>query len=194
MSTTTLFAELLVTGIGALIWMVLVVLCFVKGGELSPLAKPSWVAVPLVAIAYVLGIVTDRLADKVSNWFGEDRVLNDCFPDRSAYFHAHSEIFAHSPGLAAILQYSRSRLRICRGWAFNCPLIALASLAYIYAHRDTIESDYLVAVGVTAALGVVTLTLWYSWRRIARSEFMKVKMQADYLRRERSGTPGDSAP
>ena len=65
MSTTTLFVELLVTGFGALIWVVLVVLCFVKGGELSPLAKPSWIALPLIAVAYVLGVVTDRIADKV---------------------------------------------------------------------------------------------------------------------------------
>jgi hypothetical protein len=193
MSTTTLFVELLVTGFGALIWVVLVVLCFVKGGELSPLAKPSWIALPLIAVAYVLGVVTDRLADKVADWLGEHRFLKECFPDRSAYFRAHSEIFARSQGLAAILQYSRSRLRVCRGWAFNCPLIALASLAYIYAHRDTIENASLAAIVVGIALSVATLTLWYSWRKIARSEYMKVKMHADYLQRERSGAPGDSA-
>ena len=59
MSTTVLFAALLVTGLGALTWVLLLASCLFEGVKLDKVVAAPWVALPLVGLAYVLGTVTD---------------------------------------------------------------------------------------------------------------------------------------
>jgi hypothetical protein len=66
MSTTTLFVELVVVGVGALAWVCLLLMAGL-GHEWVPVDKlfsPS-ATVPVLALVYLLGIVTDRVADTV---------------------------------------------------------------------------------------------------------------------------------
>lgn len=64
MNTTSLFVELVVIGVGALAWVALLVLS-VFGYDWVPLDPllAAAATVPLLSVVYVLGIVSDRVAD-----------------------------------------------------------------------------------------------------------------------------------
>ena len=66
MSTTNLFVELIVIGIGAAIWVVLAALA-VFGYSWVPLDQvfSTFAAAPFLGVVYVLGIILDRVADAV---------------------------------------------------------------------------------------------------------------------------------
>lgn len=67
MNTTHFFVELLVIGAGALVWLVLLVaalLGYDLSDVLDELLHPAAI-VPLLPAVYVLGILTDRIADKL---------------------------------------------------------------------------------------------------------------------------------
>ena len=127
MNTTSFFVELVVIGVAALIWVVLFVLS-VFGFDWGMAGKMmSFQAiVPLLSIIYVLGILTDRLADTM---FGR------CFQssDRdSEYYRARRIVFLRSQRLSDVLEYGRSRLRICRGWSFNAGMMVPAVNLFIW--------------------------------------------------------------
>jgi hypothetical protein len=64
MSTTKLFVELIVIGTGAFVWVVLLALTvFGYNPAILDLLKSPTVFVAMIPIIYVLGIITDRIAD-----------------------------------------------------------------------------------------------------------------------------------
>ena len=65
MNTTNLFVELIVSGVGAAIWVCLLVLLLfdVDRSALVALSAMPVLAIPALAVVYLLGILTDRLSD-----------------------------------------------------------------------------------------------------------------------------------
>ena len=97
MSTTNLFVELLVIGVGASIWLILSTLS-VLGYAWVPvdrLLSPS-AAVPALALVYVLGIISDRVADAVFELVWSDDLRGSQFRNRSEYYDARRLILARS--------------------------------------------------------------------------------------------------
>lgn len=189
MSTTNLFVELVVIGVGVLAWVVL--------GLLSVFGY-SWVpsdnqlllgsAVPILAIVYVFGIVWDRFADFVFDRLWVDDLRSPFFADRAAYYDARRTILTRSPPLSELLEYGRSRLRICRGWSLNAIFIAVALNLLIWTrfrgHENAIS---LSAVG-TCIFVVLGVGSWLAWRRLESTGYRKIKDQSAFLAEATGGS------
>jgi hypothetical protein len=146
MSTTDLFVELIIIGIGALLWIPLTLLS-IFGYSWVPLEV--WATsldqlltivalIPALSITYVLGILVDRLGDRTfQGW--DKRIRNKCFSDPADYQRARTIIYNQSESLSNWFQYGRSRLRICRGWAVNSVLCVLGLNLFTWSR---VPGDY----------------------------------------------------
>jgi hypothetical protein len=181
--TTNLFVELVVIGVGAAAWLVLLVLA-AFGWAWVPVERAfsSTALVPLVSVVYLLGIVSDRIADTLFERWWVPRLRRERFPEIAAYHDARRDILTRSARLADQLEYGRSRLRICRGWALNAVLTALALDLFLWRRVGGPAAARLALFG-TGALLALAWGCWYSWRALTVTEYRKVAEQADYLRR-----------
>lgn len=182
MSTTNLFVELLVIGVGASIWLVLVVLSMFGTSwvPVEQLFSPP-AALPLLAIVYVLGIVSDRMADAVFEWLWNDDLRGSRFSSRGEYYNARRIILTRSERLSDLLEYGRSRLRICRGWALNSLLIAVGLNTFLWRWSGDNPAAWGISMFGSITLLLFALGAWYSWRKLALAEYRKVREQADFF-------------
>lgn len=182
MNTTNLFVELVVIGVGALAWLILLILS-VFGWDWVPVEKAfSTVAlVPLVSLVYILGIVSDRIADTLFEQWWNDKLRKDQFTDNNDYHAARRSILTRSERLSNLLEYGRSRLRICRGWALNSVLIAVTLNLFIWGKLQSSQPRRLLSLFGTAASLSFALASWYTWKKLTVTEFRKVKEQAAFL-------------
>ena len=139
MSITTLYAELVVVGTGALIFVLLFFYAL--------FGNPSWLEklqslpdsignaiylIPGLSVIYLLGIVIanvshllfkrreDRLRKENLKAFKYDDVRNGLFTSPEA------------KELVGEFEFRRSKVRICRGWFLNCILIIVALAACLF--------------------------------------------------------------
>jgi hypothetical protein len=185
MSTTNLFVELLVTGFGALIWMSLTVISFF-GWEWIPLStvlSAEGIA-PIFAITYLLGIVTDRVSDVLFEHFFTRSLREKHFPNSHDYHEARLTVITKSDRLAALHEYARSRLRICRGWTLNFCFIAISTNVFIWSQRQSLTSPLLLSVFITLFCVFLTVGCWFTWSRLTATEYIRLKDQCKFLRNE----------
>ena len=118
MSTTNLFVELLVIGVGAVCWVGMLIMGIfgVEWFE-AELLQSYPILVVLLAIVYLLGIISDRLADYVFDKLFSGALRTRYFHEKREYQDARRLIFSSSNRLADMHEYGRTRIRICRGWA-----------------------------------------------------------------------------
>jgi hypothetical protein len=97
-STTNLFVELLVIGVGAAGWLILFTLAalgydtaFVKGLLSTPAA-----IVPGIVAVYLLGILTDRIADSSLHFLRTERKRRLYFPTADEAFKARGYVLTKS--------------------------------------------------------------------------------------------------
>lgn len=185
MKTTDLYVELVVVGAGALIGVVLLFLAAVPL-DITLLAEVPWPALLLLllTLVYVVGIVADRVydavfhrrdvafrkkayeTDDVNGRFDEDRRL----------------IMSTSEQMADLMQYCRSRMRICRGWSINFILIAVGLDLYLL--REWSSAKWALATGVAGTVLLLVLA-WLSrwaWDRLAVAGYKAVRLSADLIR------------
>ncbi|MGH9753958.1 MAG: hypothetical protein ACREA2_14360, partial [Blastocatellia bacterium] len=70
MSTTALFIELLITGIQAAIWLILLILCFLGFDWITPERLKGFeapLAVAILSIVYPTGVFIDNLTARLFN-------------------------------------------------------------------------------------------------------------------------------
>jgi hypothetical protein len=178
MSTTQLFAELLVTGTGVVIWLAFLLAWGFRLSFQDITANATvFTLAPIVAVAYVLGIVMDRLG--YSLFRGWERRLRGGIvdskrtppiEDRERY------VLTNSEELGLQTTYNRSRLRICRSWVINFILIAVSSALWGYS-LDPNTALYLPAASVS--LGLVTL---FVWARLVTDHYRNILASYDYLK------------
>jgi hypothetical protein len=185
MATTQLFAELLVIGVGAAIWLA-ILLAAVLGYHLEagvPAVGPAVLAA-LSGVAYVLGIVVDRFARRHS------AELNGCCRSVSlgkgglpTPHTLEREILAASKTLGSQIQYNRSRFRICRAWVFNGGLITLTFIGWNLRVRGIgpWQASFLAALGV-----LFCAALAWAARTLAEDHYNNLKESHDFLRSRRS--------
>jgi hypothetical protein len=170
MSTTQLFAELLVIGIGACVWVVLFVAAALGYRVDYDVARiePSLIVV-LVGVAYVLGIATDRLAYALFRKV-EERIEKHVARSRDDLATTREEsdpagatqmenyVLTSSEVLGVKIQYNRSRLRICRAWVVNTLAAAVAVVVWDLRVGSLPLTMLLIVVG--AILAMCLLLLW----------------------------------
>ena len=187
MSTTNLFVELLVVGVGAFAWVLLFILGFAdKDLEVVyKLVNVAWF-VPLVSLVYVLGIVVDRIADGIFEKFWGNDIRNRVFADKNSYYRARSAIFSSSEAIAELLEYNRSRLRICRGWALNSVMLIIATNLYASLRTIPYTEQIVMVMSGSMLFFMVAFGSWFSWRDILTKEYHKTKHQAASIYEEQA--------
>ncbi|MEV4872247.1 hypothetical protein [Streptomyces syringium] len=175
-AATAMFVEVLVVGIGALTAAVLLLIALLgpaATAKLAPIAGSSTTAGAGLAAAYALGILIDRAADTALTPHRR-RLRTHFFPTAAAYAQARLHL-GDFPDLAAKADYTRSRMRICRGWLFNTMALTLTAdlsmLRYSFEHRPLI-------LGATTALGTATAFGFYrAWRALTVTGYRKLAEQ-----------------
>ena len=181
MNTTSLFVELIVIGIGAAFWMALIIFA-IFGYSWIPEGNmfSFFVAIPSLAFIYVLGIVSDRLIDKFFDKIWGSNLRTNYFADSIEYFKARRIVITSSDRMADIIEYSRSRLRISRGWAVHSLLIALTIPVFTY-----VQLPEEIALNVSVFGGLLFTLLaaasYFSWKYLTKMQSLKIKEQAAFL-------------
>jgi hypothetical protein len=182
MSTTNLFVELIVIGLGAAIWVALLVLAALglDHQTVRALADAPVIVAAAVPIIYLLGIVTDRLADGLAQILRMERKRQTDYPGGSAQYHKdRALVLAKSEAFGKLYEYSRSRQRICRGWALNSMLILVASYVYLWGMPATGPIRVVLAVGLI----VTSIGCWLAWESMSNTELKRIEDQADTVRK-----------
>lgn len=172
MNTTNLFVELVVVGIFAAVWFVLLLLaCF---------GTPPWptsdllnifTAVPVLAVVYVLGIITDRFADLI---FG--KLFPNIDEDSDTLREQRLHILGGSDKIAELGEYARSRARICRGVAFNSSLTLVVFL--VWGSVSSVGLSVGPRSAVAAIIGAFIISSWFAWRQITNAGLNLSELQA----------------
>lgn len=186
MTTTQLFAELLVIGIGAAFWLgLLLAAAFGYRFDVGIPKLDTSLFVVLLAIAYVLGIVVDRLAYAILSPL--EKVQSSAIMEKAALpspQEMERYIVVASEALGRQIQYNRSRLRICRAWVLNALLISLTFVAWNMRVGAVSLMLSLALVGVGFAICILmgwtarTLLRDYYKNLLASYEFLKSKPEA----------------
>jgi hypothetical protein len=173
--TTNLFVELVVIGIGAFAWVPLVVLAFF-GWQWLPrevVLSPN-LLVPALSVVYLLGILTDRIADGLFEWLFARRLRAASFSTAEAYYSARRDVLAHEERMAALLEYGRSRMRICRGWTLNTLLTIIALNVFLAMRIAWSPTAVRAQLFANIALVLLCVLSWYSRHRLAQTEYRKL--------------------
>lgn len=176
MNTTSLFVELLIIGVAAFIWAALLILTLFGYEWIQEDRLFSMLTIlPGITIIYVLGIVTDRAADAFfETWFqGEERDME--------YYKSRQIVFTRSDRLSDILEYGRSRLRICRGWAFNSVFIFITLNSFVWIRLQADTPRNAISLFGSVAIILLAYACWLAWKKLDRAEFQRSKANAEFL-------------
>jgi hypothetical protein len=186
LQTTNLFVELVVIGIGGALWLGLTVLT-IFGYSWVPIEELTSLPglIPALAVIYLLGILIDRVADGVFEPVTK-RLASQVFPSHDEYERARNLVYA-SEALRNLAEYSRSRMRICRGWILNSALTAVSLNAFIWVvlPRD-LPRLRLTMVG-TLILLFIGSTALYSWHQLLATYYKRMAQQSSILGQNANG-------
>jgi hypothetical protein len=163
MGTTALFAELVVGGLLTLTWIILFALAALGIDR----AIPTWTTSPLVvgfllAVAYALGVVFDRLWDWTLDVTGLQKWVRtrpkgavDTDLDRQ-----RRRVFGADPKVAAeFINYHRSRMRVARASLFNFALITAGGLTLVGVRFGGVWTTEFATIGILGALLTIASVL-----------------------------------
>lgn len=159
MSTTAIFAEILIVGLEASVWLLLLFFSFYPPDSAWLERLKDWeylVTVLVLAAAYALGILVDRVSDSVFTWLLDSLKktrLKEWIPYwRDAQKEKKPEklsimrlrMMEREDGRIKFLEYQRSRLRIARATVVNLFCLLLASALFFYRSSILLTKDWLV--------------------------------------------------
>lgn len=166
MTTTAVFAEILVVGLEAEAWLAVLILAIFGTEWVDIGAVDQWTAlltILVLAAAYVLGIMVDRLADTLVP--PKKRGHEDDDDGRPGFQDKRLLILHKSggDGMAKFLDYQRSRMRVARGTVFNIALAIPAVVWFLWARTEAAPA-WIIGAG---AVGMLMLALaFYTNERI----------------------------
>lgn len=185
MGTTELFVELIVIGIGAVIWIVLGTFSifgytWIPNDELFSVST----LIPFLSLVYIVGIVTDRIADVLFEAIWVPKLQKKYYSSSALARDDRRLIYSSNEFLANLIEYGRSRLRICRGWAFNGALIMIAANFFIATQVSGRDLQNKLFIWVNLLVGFVAYFSWYSWYRLQDTQYRRLKDDAAFIREQ----------
>jgi hypothetical protein len=183
MPTTELFAEILLVGLLALPWVAIANASFVRASGISDFHGGEAVVTAVVlALAYAIGIVLDRVADALFEPWDEaiSRKVRSVsgLPGESTLSRpsVRFRVMAAAPdSIVRFLDYARSRRRVLRGVVLNSVLLTLVALGDVVLHHSSSPSnvserlDWTLASAGTVFCGFAL----FSWWHIGRMYFQR---------------------
>ncbi|MGF1568721.1 MAG: hypothetical protein ACFCVD_11745 [Nodosilinea sp.] len=187
MSTTDLFVELIIIGMGSAIWIFFLAtsifsFSWVDSDKLFSLPA----LIPFLSLTYVIGIVIDRVADTLFEWIWAKKLLRKYYENRDDFHNDRRIIYIHEGRLAPLLEYGRSRLRICRGWALNSSLIFLTFNLFIWTRIPGFHLKIQASIFGSLFCIFLSYGTWFAWYKLALNDFRRVKEQANFLKQFQS--------
>lgn len=174
MSTTAIFAEILVSGLLAGVWLLMAALALSEPGDIDWDAIQKWQALATLAATaacYALGVLVDRIADsfftRLRRASASDKALKS---DSTSVSMMRLTVMAKSKELTSFLEYIRSRMRVARTTALNLIFVAAAG-AWLAVSRGRFELVWPIVVGGA----VLIIACWYANSRIAEAYDKRVK-------------------
>ncbi|MDQ0778370.1 hypothetical protein QF026_006836 [Streptomyces aurantiacus] len=167
-AATALFIEVLVVGVGASgasFFMACAVLGVHRVGEVGKI-DGTVLAMIGVSISYILGIIVDRGADFLLR--KPSVACRRKHFDTDADYDAARRIVHGDPVALGKYEYSRSRMRVCRGWALNWAALALTFTVWIASDPDSRIGKGVAAVAISFLLAM-GLASYVTWLSIVRS-------------------------
>ncbi|MEP7137754.1 MAG: hypothetical protein ABI904_22745 [Chloroflexota bacterium] len=183
MGTTELFVELVVIGIGAFMWMVLATFG-IFGYIWVPLDQLLSVSalIPFLSVIYIVGIVTDRIADVIFEAIWVPRLQRKFYSSSDMARDDRRLIYSRNEYLANLIEYGRSRLRICRGWAFNAVLIMVAANFFISAQVSDHALQIKLYIWINLLVGFIAYFSWYTWYKLSDTQYRRLRDDANFIR------------
>lgn len=176
MNLTIVFVELLVAGLGAMLWVVPGGLLltgvepaalgrFVDGALADGRAVAAGVA--LLALVYPLGVVVDAVSDYVLDAWDRclrREVLGEGFKPPSGFLSLC--VFGLPAEAAAVFNYARMRMRVARAAALNA-LLAGLTLPFVLGRMDDVRGGWwaFAAVAVCLLMAAGSLLAWHQSTR-----------------------------
>jgi hypothetical protein len=189
MNTTNIFVELVVVGFHALIWIGLIILSLFgyQNLNLEKLLSVN-LALPILAMAYILGILVDRVADFL--FMKQDVKMRPVSEDSNlptSFLKMRYYILNKSSDIYAQLEYTRSRLRIARSSVFNFAFTTIAALLFIWFQlgKFLTTPNLIIAYLITFFVGVIlTYASYQSWKGLIKSYSISTIRAYELLRDE----------
>jgi hypothetical protein len=181
MATTAIFAEILIVGLQATVWVALAVTALLdfQWGNLDSLSNwDSLITVFILASAYTLGIIVDRVADSMFDPL-DRRLRKKALSDKQPLPEVHKmrlTVMALDDERSRFLDYVRSRVRVARATAFNLALIIITSLFLISRRPQVLASTISRrAADIVILIGLILLAMAaYAWVRITRTFYWRL--------------------
>ena len=173
MATTALFVEILIIGFQSLTWMALLAASIFGIDTISIYNFTGWQTLLIMfalVVAYVLGIVVDRLADTAFSelrkflQFIAPKLLKEDGEDKSlpSFAEMRLQILMQSDAVSKFMDYQRSRLRIARATVFNLLLITICGV--IFLSTRTSFSIHEIVMSAFIGLVLVAISLYVAFR------------------------------
>lgn len=193
MSTTLIFAELVIIGLEVALWLCILALN-VFGYKwlqnIKVVQVTDWqalVMMGLLSLIYVLGILFDRVADSLFLRWDirlRDKLLSGyAVPIGVMRF----EVCKHNKHLNQQFEYTRSRMRIARASSLNFGLITLLIVIFIFTRLEGVSSAE--RWGYTAFTflvgGLLTVVAIYAWYKLMVGYLTFVKANYDFCESKR---------
>ncbi len=183
MKTTAIFAELIVVGLEACIWLLLVTIAFVGTGWVqfaNALFSNAGALMTLVvvAVAYAVGIAFDELWDELSEPL-EDRIFVRARRkeyNNESKWDLQSRLLVQSPHVEDALNYQRGRIRILRSSMFSMLLTSPCALVALLLRSNDLSQGATSTLGVILVAGVFFGALaLFSYRRLVKAYWLRVQ-------------------
>ena len=178
MSTTTLYAELVVIGTGAAIFVLVLFYCltgdsswFTRLGGLSSLGSAA-ALIPGLSIIYLLGVINTNVGYLLFKWpenwlrrqaLSKSKHKYDLIKN-NVYISQHHELIED-------FHFRRSKIRICRGWFIN-------SLLILFALIKGVGNGYIepfMAKFSIIAMGLLMIATGVSWWAATDTELRELR-------------------
>jgi hypothetical protein len=186
LGTTAIVAEILIVGLQAAAWISLVLMSVFGTRWVHAAVQDSGtlVAVLVIAAAYVLGVIVDRLSDTAVRAV-QGRGEKDSKPGTVGKKRLY--VMAYGGEMGEFLEYQRSRLRIARATVFNM-VFALPAAALFAMVRGNALTDpgrvRLLAAGVVFGVIAFVASL-FAFLQVDRA-FMKRLNEACEIVKEKN--------
>jgi len=173
MNTTSIFVELVVIGLHTAIWVGLIILTFTGHQSLDPEKLFTLnLALPILAITYILGILMDRASDMVlAAQDNRLRSQND-FRGLPSFLSMRFYILSKSSDVYEQLEYTRSRLRIARASVLNFAFTTIAAALFVWFQLGralTAESRIMVCIAAALVGALLTWISYQSWTVLSQT-------------------------
>lgn len=185
MKTTAIFAELLIVGLQAIVWLIFAGLVFFEVSTIDTTlfnTLKSWAAlitIFVLSLSYVIGVIIDRVADSLFNHV--DKKLREKYLVKSNQSVADMRLYIMSKneGVTDFLDYVRSRLRLARSTVLNVILI-IFFVALWYFTSSKFESNSIIIFLLSFGIPLLTLTI-FTWFRISKTYYKRLVQAFDLL-------------